>query len=284
MLKAKTILRRYVLVQKMNEDHPIIEAIRHFLTIIPYLFLKSHQKLPYRVKEIVKKQKQFYDVYSRIRMRLCVLLRKKYAVEFIKTLNENNILYWADGGTLLGALRHKGIIPWDEDCDFSIFSEDRKRFYDLFSKDKRYVFYSYRKKQYSVVSSLSHDELNEETLFVIHRRGVRLCDLIICYLDRQHIPLFWQAYLDRHGFDYGNGFVCYLNPWLRSGDDEKWAVPASFMQKFRFVPFYSTHVRIFEKAEEWLSIVYGADCMERRNSKMSRYDSYGEKITDFSPL
>jgi lipopolysaccharide cholinephosphotransferase len=35
-----------------------------------------------------------------------------------------NIDYWAEGGTLLGAIRHQGIIPWDEDADLQILDRD----------------------------------------------------------------------------------------------------------------------------------------------------------------
>ncbi len=60
----------------------------------------------------------------------------KYTTEF---LENNNIDYCIESGTLLGSVRHGGIIPWDNDMDIMILRDGYnklKKIMNLFNKDK----------------------------------------------------------------------------------------------------------------------------------------------------
>lgn len=55
--------------------------------------------------------------------------------QFDSFCNKHNLLYTLDSGTLIGAVRHKGFIPWDDDIDVAMPYPDYLRFIELFEKE-----------------------------------------------------------------------------------------------------------------------------------------------------
>ena len=52
------------------------------------------------------------------------LTELEIAKKFVAFCDEHDLRYFMLGGTFLGAVRHKGFIPWDDDMDFGLFRED----------------------------------------------------------------------------------------------------------------------------------------------------------------
>ena len=48
--------------------------------------------------------------------------------DFQDLCERHNIEYFAGGGTAIGAVRHKGIIPWDDDIDVNLLRKDYEKF------------------------------------------------------------------------------------------------------------------------------------------------------------
>lgn len=67
---------------------------------------------------------------------------KKILEYLIEICEENNLTYFMYGGSLIGAVRHKGFIPWDDDIDVIMFREDFEKLNKILEKniDDKYRF------------------------------------------------------------------------------------------------------------------------------------------------
>lgn len=87
---------------------------------IPENFLAPEEKCGHYITEQVKKLwKAEIDCLQQLQ----------------KICKKHDIRYFAGGGTLLGAVRHQGFIPWDDDIDVFMLSEDYRRFCEIAPKE-----------------------------------------------------------------------------------------------------------------------------------------------------
>ena len=68
-------------------------------------------------------------------LRKVQLAQLEIGKEIKRVCDENGIKYFLDSGTLLGAIRHKGFIPWDDDMDMGMLREDYERFIEIAPKE-----------------------------------------------------------------------------------------------------------------------------------------------------
>lgn len=88
-------------------------------------------------------------------------VQMELAKKLMEVCSKHNLKVWADGGTLLGAVRHKGYIPWDDDIDMLMFREDYDRLVDIAETEfhSPYFFQCARTEQHY---PLGHAQLRKD--------------------------------------------------------------------------------------------------------------------------
>ena len=68
--------------------------------------------------------------------------------EFVKICNENNITYFGLYGTGIGALRHGGFIPWDDDIDIGLLYDDYLKLINIYKEQ--------HSEKYTIVNAVEY--------------------------------------------------------------------------------------------------------------------------------
>lgn len=100
--------------------------IMNFLSVLKNSCIKSGKAIIVSEEQLTMIQKLLLSVLD----------------DVIEVCNEQNIPFQLGGGSCLGAVRHGGYIPWDDDIDLNMFRKDVDRFIPAFEKkfgDKYWV-------------------------------------------------------------------------------------------------------------------------------------------------
>lgn len=122
---------------------------------------------------------KYLEQHKKNVLRECQLKQLSILEEIDHICRKHSIVYWLDGGTLLGAVRHGGFIPWDDDIDIAMTLDDLKRFVAVAPKELPETL----RLQLPAVLSLSKDVLPEPTKEPI----VKVRDLNSFYVEGRDI-------------------------------------------------------------------------------------------------
>ena len=123
----KKILKNIFSITDADYSHKLVRICGIRIRI-----LKSNNKK--RIKINYRKYKDITNLppaqgfLREYQLALLVILK-----EFDRICTSNNLRYWLSGGTLLGAQRHKGFIPWDDDVDVDMMRDDYEKFPSIFN-------------------------------------------------------------------------------------------------------------------------------------------------------
>ena len=89
----------------------------------------------------------FLETEERCNFKVPAEMKKVWAVqidlmiELIKVCQKHGLRIYADGGTLIGAVRHQGFIPWDDDIDMAMLREDYDKLVEIAPKEFSHPYF-----------------------------------------------------------------------------------------------------------------------------------------------
>ena len=171
-----------------------------------------------------------------------------------KILHKHNIMYWVTGGTLLGCVRHKGLIPWDDDLDIVILERNEDNLlslHDVFLENdivlkesfSGYCLY-HRTESVPSYNPVDSDMLDYRLPF---------CDVFVMHENSE---------LGRYELRNGRSRTLWKNEWYLKSSVEP-------LKEMLFGDFY---LMAINEPIPYLHRTYGEDCL-----KVGRTHNYDHK-------
>ncbi len=195
--------------------------------------------------------------------------------EVDKICKKYNIKYFADSGTLLGAIRHNGFIPWDDDIDIAMLRDDYNKFRRIAEKelDERFFCQSgYNDKGF--YGGMLHIRMNNTTAIlkknfphIRYHQGIFIDIFPLDGVIENHFLLKLQNYF-KHKINHIMWYKYYGNKRSINPNNIKILILSLVPQKILFKIFeFVCSMKKAKKASYIAEISYfGETCTGKRKS------------------
>lgn len=208
-----------------------------------------------------------------------------FLLDVKKVLDKHNLRYWLGFGTLLGALRNKGLIEGDNDVDL-LFWKDKKELNKLIGMcenlSKKYrihyfwekdVIYIYKGDLTISLHFLKHNQekawfyyfhaknLMEKSLVLFYwsliaaKGNKKKRKLIINTVSRFVNPsLIKMVIFTAYFMPFKNKILNYINKHVTK---TRWEIPTRFLKRFKKIRLYGSEFNVPQNAEGLVKYMYG---------------------------
>ncbi len=182
------------------------------------------------------------------------LVMLEMLVEFDAICKKHNLRYWLDSGTLLGAVRHEGFIPWDDDIDLSMPLEDYQRFQAI-AKEELSSNIIFQNKETDSTCPFDYMKLrsNKVSIVEFHEEGKE-----VAYHQGVFVDIFPMLTLPKskfHYWYYKNAFKL-IRFFSEKNLHVQISIPSQPLRKF----FTWTLKRMHKQYEDnSLQVIYGGE-------------------------
>lgn len=181
---------------------------------------------------------------------------------FQAVCEKHGLRFWAEAGTLLGAARHQGYIPWDDDIDLVMMRDDFDRLVKIAGKEfrKPYVFQTpYTEKHYvrghAQLRDMRTCAILPEEIYKDFNQGIFIDIFVLDFIpdnDRQREILQWCAAFDKERLEIRNRPLRYFRD-----DREKLKLALKYRLKY---PLAWGRHRLYRRYEKRFRKVNPAEC------------------------